>query len=58
VTSRLVASEPRVTSVIGSRRAADVSAEGRRAGARRVTVGCTPTPREEAGLPAGANGGL
>ena len=42
----------------GSGRAADVSAEGRRAGARRVIVWCTPTPREEAGLPAGAIGGL
>ena len=42
----------------GSGRAADVSAEGRRAGARRVTVWCMPTPREEAGLPAGAKGEL
>jgi hypothetical protein len=33
----------------GSGRAAGVSAEGRRAGIRRVTAGCTPTPREEAG---------
>jgi len=57
-TSKLVASRPMVASVTGSGRAADVSVEGRRAGARRVTVWCTPTPREEAGLPAGAMGGL